>query len=622
MTKDRRPRPTARSNARSTARPAGRRPGGAARSLAAVRGASLLRLRVGFLIIAMVVSVFAARLFQLQGIDAATYAEKARAVGAVTEILPATRGSITDRNGVPLAESLDGSMIVADPTKTKDDAAEIASILEDRLGLDYITTVQNLRWPDTRFRYIARRIPTTKAEAVVKELDDLGYKGLDTRRDPVRTYPAGDVAANILGYVNAKGDAAGGAEQTFDTLLSGEDGTATYDVGGGNRIPLGDNSTTEPVDGKDLTLTIDRDLQWYTQRVLRQTVEDAGGESGVAVVMDTRTGEILALADDPTYDPNDTVQRDLGKLASRAFHDVYEPGSVEKVLTMASLIDAGLVDPFTEFTVPPVLPSSDKLIHDYFPHDTLRLTLTGILAKSSNIGTVLAAREMKSNKRLYDYLRSFGLGERTGIPGYAESPGILSPPSDWIDIVRDNIAFGQGLAVNAVQMAAAINTIANGGTYVQPSLVKGQATTFDGTTTGSDLSEQHRVVSATAAGLTRDMMEMVVDPDQGTAPSARIEGYRVAGKTGTAQMVNDACHCYDGKLFTVSFAGFAPADDPRFTVYVVVQKPTDGGGGGSTGGPAFRKIMGYLLQQYAVPPSGSEPTKLPIEWGRPQAIFQ
>ncbi len=591
------------------------------RPVRTVRTASLLRLRIGFIIIAMVVSVFAVRLFQLQGLDAATYAERARAVGAVQEVLPATRGSITDRNGVPLAESLDGSMIVADPTKTKDDAAEIATVLQHRLGLDYIETVENLQWPDTRFRYIARRIPTTKAERIVKDLTDRGYKGLDTRRDPVRTYPAGDVAANLLGYVNAKGDAAGGAEQTFDSLLSGEDGSATYDVGGGNRIPLGDNSVTEPVDGKDLTLTIDRDLQWYTQRVLRQTVEDAGAESGTAVVLDSRTGEILALADDPTYDPNDTVQRDLGKLASRAFHDVYEPGSVEKVLTAASLIDAGLVDPLTRFLVPETLESSDRVIHDYFPHGDLRLTLTGVIAKSSNIGTVLAAREMGSN-RLYHYLRLFGLGSRTGIPGYAESPGLLSSPGSWIDITRDNIAFGQGLAVNAVQMAAAVNTIANSGVYVQPSLVEGRATTFDGTVTGSDVAGQHRVVSSRAAGLTRDMMEMVVDPDQGTAPSARIEGYRVAGKTGTAQMVNPDCQCYDGKLFTVSFAGFAPADDPRFTVYVVVQKPTNGGGGGSTGGPAFRKIMGYLLQQYAVPPSGSVPERLPIEWGRPQAIFQ
>ncbi len=616
MTKDRRPRP------KTARRPQPTRAGRAARrSLAAVRGASLLRLRVGFLIIAMVMSVFAVRLFQLQGIDAATYAAKARAVGAVQEILPATRGSITDRNGVPLAESLDGSMIVADPTKTEDDAAEIAAILEDELGLDYIKTVQNLRWPKTRFRFIARRVPTTQAEGIVEQLTEMGYKGLDTRRAPVRTYPAADVGANLVGYVNDEGLPAAGAEQQFDTLLAGDDGSATYDVGGGNRIPLGDNSVTQPVDGQDLTLTIDRDLQWYTQRVLRQTVEDAGGESGVAVVLDTQTGEILALADDPTYDPNETVQRDQDRLASRAFRDVYEPGSVQKVLTTAALLDAGLVDPLTRFTVPEVLPSSDRLIHDYFPHEEIRLTLTGVIAKSSNIGTVLAAREMPSN-RYHRYRRAFGLGEATGIPGYAEAPGILPPPSTWIDITRDNIAFGQGLAVNAVQMAAAVNTIANGGVYVQPSLVMGEATTIDGVVTGSDGAEQRRVVSEQAAGLTRDMMEMVVDPEQGTAPSARIEGYRVAGKTGTAQMINDECGCYDGKLFTVSFAGFAPADDPRFTVYVVIQKPTNGAGGGATGGPAFRKIMGYLLQHYAVPPSGSLPTLLPIEWGRPQALFQ
>jgi len=598
-----------------------RAPAGATRRrrspLATIRNASLTRLRFGFVVIAMVVSVFAVRLLQLQGLDAESYAAQARAVGAVQEVLPATRGSILDRNGTPLAESLDGSMIVADPTKTKEHAAAIASVLADRLDLDYIKTVRNLQWPDTRFRYIARRIPTTEATHVVEDLTDAGYKGLDIRRDPVRSYPAGDVAANVVGYVNAEGDAAGGAEETFDNLLSGTDGSATYDIGGGHRIPLGDNSTTEPVDGQDLTLTIDRDLQWYTQRVLRQTVEDAGAESGTAVVLDSRTGELLALADDPTYDPNATVQPDLGRLASRAFTAPYEPGSVEKVLTVASLLDAGLVDPLTEFTIPGTLRSSDRTIHDYFDHGTLRLTMTGVIAKSSNIGTVMAARQMRS-QRLYHYLRAFGLGTRTGIPGYGESPGMLSSPSEWIDIERDNIAFGQGLAVTAVQMAAAINTIANRGVYVQPSLVKGSATTFDGTETGSDLAEQRPVVSTQAAAAMRDMMEVVTDPDRGTAPLAAINGYRVAGKTGTAQMVNSACSCYDGKSFTVSFAGFAPADDPRFTVYVVVHKPKQGGGG-STGGPAFRKIMSFLLQRYAFPPSGSESRGLPVTWGRPGA---
>jgi cell division protein FtsI (penicillin-binding protein 3) len=329
--------------------------------------------------------------------------------------------------------------------------------------------------------------------------------------------------------------------------------------------------------------------------------------------MDTRTGELLALADDPTYDPNATYQSDLDKLSSRAFTAPYEPGSVEKVLTVSSLIDAGLVGPRTQFTVPPTLSSSDRTIHDYFTHGTLPLTMTGIIAKSSNIGTVLAARQMDKD-RLYHYLRSFGLGSLTGIPGYGESAGMLAPPSSWLDINRDNIAFGQGLAVTAVQMAAAVNSIANGGVYVQPSLVKGHATTYDGIETGSDLATSHRVVSTKAAHQTRNMMEMVTNPDVGTAPLAAINGYRVAGKTGTAQMVNPVCKCYDGKYFTVSFAGFAPADDPRFTVYVVVHKPTNHAGGGMTGGPAFRKIMSYLLQRYAVPPSGSKPPQLPITW--------
>jgi len=565
--------------------------------------------------IAMVVSVFAVRLFQLQGLDAATYAEKARAVGAVQELLPATRGSILDRNGTPLAESLDGSMIVADPTKTGDDAAAIATILTDRLGVSYIETVENLRWPDTKFRYIARRVPTTKATEVVEELSDLGYKGLDIRRDPVRSYPAKDVAANIVGYVNGLGEAAGGAEQLFNPLLSGEDGSATYDIGGGNRVPLGDNSTTEPVDGEDLTLTLDRDLQWYTQRVLRQTVEDVGGKSGVIVVMDSRTGELLALADHPTYDPTTTVQRKIGRLASKAFRDVYEPGSVQKVLTMAALLDAGLVEQQTELKVPGSLKSSDKEISDHWEHGLVRLTLSGVLAKSSNIGTVMAARQMPE-RALYRYLRAFGLGSRTGIPGYGESAGMLTPWQEWLEINRDNIAFGQGLAVNAVQMAAAINTVANGGVYVQPSIVLGKATTHSGEVTGSSVAEQRRVVSEEAARQTTEMMELVTDPEEGTAPQAGIEGYRVAGKTGTAQMVDPACGCYSGEKFTVSFSGFAPADDPRFTVYVVVHEPTNGGSGGGTGGPAFRKIMAYLLQKYAVPPSGSEPPELPIKWGR------
>ncbi len=577
-----------------------------------LRGASVLRLRVGFILIAMVVSVFAARLFQLQGIDAAAYVARAQQEGVVTVTLPATRGTITDRNGVPLAESVDGLMLVADPTRTRADASEIATIIARRLDVDYFDLLQRLRKPDTQFQYLARRVPSTVARAVLDEVAARGFTGVDARRDPVRDYPAKDVAANIIGFMNAEGDAAEGAELMFDQLLSGVDGSATYEQGGGNRIPLGDNEIIPARSGRNVALTIDRDVQWYTQRVLRSTVQGAGGESGVAVVMDTRTGELLALADYPTYDANQPTLSGEADLGTRALRDVFEPGSVNKVLTAASLIDAGKVTPDTKITVPSVLPRQDRVIHDYFQHDKLRLTLTGVIAKSSNIGTVLAADEFRG-KEYYRYLRSFGLGSRTGVGVHGESPGVLPNWKSWSQINQDTISFGQGVAVNALQMAAAVNVIANDGVYVQPSLVKGQATTSAGQVIGSDTSTRRQVISEEAAAQTALMMEAVTDAEEGTAPSAGIVGYRVAGKTGTAQRVGEGCGCYDG-TFTVSFSGFAPADDPRFLVYVVVQDPKNGAGGGATGGPAFHKIMTHLLQKYAVPPTGSVAPRPNIEW--------
>lgn len=575
----------------------------------------LRRMHVGFLAVAMLMSVFAVRLIQLQGVDAAAYAAQARALGVVNEVLPATRGTVRDRHGVALAESLDGMMVVADPTKTRDDASAIAEILQRRLGIDYIEAVKNLDYPDedVYFRYIARRVPSARARAVVEELDELGYKGIDVRRDPLRSYPGKDIAANLLGYTNREGEAVGGVEMVYDSLLSGKDGSTTYDVGiDGARIPLGDNSTVEPTDGDDLNLTIDRDVQFYAQRLLRETVERARAEYGSAVAMDVRTGELLAVADYPSYDANDDYHETTEALGSAAFADLYEPGSVQKVLTAAALIEEDLVTPRTRITVPEKIRSSDRVISDYFEHGLLRLTMTGVLAKSSNIGTVLAAREIPS-PALHRYLRGFGLADRVGIEGYGQEAGMLSHWSDWIQIERDNIAFGQGVAVTAMHMTAALNTIARGGEYIQPSVVQGRVVDTQGRATGTETADTRRVVSPrTAAKVTR-MMRMVLDEREGTAPGALVPGYQVAGKTGTAQRVSPECGCY-GREFTVSFGGFAPADDPRFTVYVAVHKPRNGGGGGSTGGPVFRKLMGYLLQKYAVPPSDTRLGRLPVTW--------
>lgn len=580
-------------------------------------------MQVGFLLIAIVLSVFAGRLIQLQGLDPDSYAQMAAAEGSERVVLPATRGEILDRNGEPLAETVDGRMIIADPAVTSKVAPELATVLAKRLGIDYFETLERLRVEGSRFQYVARQVPASKAEKVVADIrkqfedeDGRPFAGLTTERDPLRIYPNDDVAANLLGFLGTPKDdgsaqALAGLETSFNKYLSGTDGEATYEVGAGNQIPLGDNTVTPAVDGRDLQLTIDRDLQFYTQRILQQTVLRAAGKSGIAVIMDSRTGHLLALADYPTYDASDPYRYDDSLYKSSALTDVYEPGSVEKVLTVSSLVDAGLAFKEQKFRVPGQLNRQDRPIGDYWDHGMLRLTLAGIIAKSSNVGTVLAADEFHKGQ-LRRYLSAFGLGQRTEVGLGGETKGILPQGAAWTSQVGDRIAFGQSLSVNAVQMAAAVNTIANGGVRIAPSLVQGEATTDKGQKVGSDVASTARVISADAARETMLMMERVLDPEEGVAPGAAVPGYRVAGKTGTAQRVGENGG-YDGST-TVSFAGFAPADDPRFTIYVVVHSPRKGSGGGSVAGPAFSKLMSHTLRRYGVPPTGGKANQTPVEW--------
>jgi cell division protein FtsI (penicillin-binding protein 3) len=581
----------------------------------ASRGAPLLRLRAGFVLIAIVLSFFGARLVQLQGMDPRSYASMAAAEGAVVVALPAERGDILDRNGVALADSIQGKMVVADPTLTEDVAPELARLLSDRLAVDYFTTLTALRGRSegSRYEYVARRVPSTLATDTLAEVQEAGYEGVFLEDDPIRDYPAGEVAANLLGYMGVD-EPLGGFERTFDRQLAGTDGEATWQSNSrkGVRIPLRESTIKAPHDGTPLRTTIDRDLQWFTQKVLAQAVDAYRAESGAAVVMDTRTGEVLALADVPTFDANEPTEADEADLGSRALSQPYEPGSVEKVLTAASLVDAGRAFPRQRFKVPPALHRQDRSIGDWFDHGTIRLTLAGILAKSSNIGTVLAADAFTPTE-LVTYLQRFGLGRRTDVGVRGETPGILTPGEAMTSQTKDRVAFGQSLSVNVLQMAAAVNTVANGGVRVDPSLIAGSATTDDGVVVGTDVATRTRVVSRRAATATAKMMEKVVHPEDGVAPRAQVPGYLVAGKTGTAQRVAPECGCYDGST-SVSFGGFAPADDARFTVYVVVHAPKVDGGGGSIAGPVFSRIMGYVLGRYGVAPTGGTPSRLPVEW--------
>jgi cell division protein FtsI (penicillin-binding protein 3) len=602
----RRPRPTGQPSRRPLRRASdGRRP----RRLTLARGP--FRLWSAFCLVAFVISLFAARLIQLQGIDAGDYAALALQKDASAVVLEAPRADIYDRNGIPLAQSVDASKLVADPTFTKPYATSIATTLHSRLGVDYIAALTLLRKPGTRYVQLARHLDPDRAASVVRYLNARGWAGVYADKDTTRLYASGDVAANLIGFVGADNTGLYGFESSLNSLLKGSDGHATFQMSDGQQLPLADNTIDAPKEGTGVRLTIDQSLQFLAQRRLGQAVDEARALSGSAVVMDVRTGQILALADYPTFNANSFADYPESTYGSAALQDAYEPGSVEKVLTFSALMDAGYVTPRTKIRVPSVLPRGIHTIHDYFSHPTLHLTAAGVVAKSSNIGTVLASQRLPT-KTFYDYLRSFGLGSRTGVGIPGESPGRLPPPGTWDSITHDTIAFGQGLSVNAVQMAAAISAVANGGVYVKPSLIESYVDS-DGHVTPAEAPQTHRVVSARAAAAVSRMMELVVGPE-GTAPAAAIPGYRVAGKTGTAQRVGGACKCYRTGGFTVSFAGFAPADDPRFAVYVVVQRPRNGGGGGTTGGPVFHDLMARTLQEFGVPPTGTRQPALPVFW--------
>jgi cell division protein FtsI (penicillin-binding protein 3) len=375
----------------------------------------------------------------------------------------------------------------------------------------------------------------------------------------------------------------------------------------GNKIPNADHTVEEPKPGVTAQLTLDADLQWFAEKRIEQAVKQYKAASGTVVTMDVRSGEVLAMANYPTYDPNKPVK--AGALKNPALEQVYEPGSVQKVVTMAALADAGKISLDTKLKVPGSISVQRRTIRDHFDHGTLNLTIAGVIAKSSNVGTIIASQQMRIPEFVH-YLKDFGFGEPTGLNFPGESRGLMPPGDEWTELTRSNVAFGQGLSANAVQMTAAVNAVANGGVYMPPKLVKNYVD-GNGTTIPNPAAPPRRVVSDSAAKQVSMMMEAVTAKG-GTATQAAIDGYRVAGKTGTAQEVDSACGCY--RKWATSFAGFAPADNPRFVTYVVLQNPTNGRSGGGQGGPVFRDVMSYALQKYVVPPTGAKQPVVPLTW--------
>jgi cell division protein FtsI (penicillin-binding protein 3) len=572
-------------------------------------GRPALRLKVAFGVMAFVLSLFAGRLVLLQGVDPDSYALAAAKENTKPFVLHASRGSILDRNGVPLAVSEEALAITADPSQTAKDATELARLLTPRLPSTTYDKLLALLSRKGRFVYLAEKVSPqvwTQISADLKERNKdrksaglRPLRGLYTEADPIRSYPNGTIAANVLGVVGDEEKGLAGLEYGLNNQLSGEDGKAMYEVDTkGNQIPNANHTVQEPKPGLTAQLTLDVELQWFSEKRIEQAVKQYKAQSGAVVTVDTLTSEILAMANYPTYDPNKPVQ--VGALKNPALEQVYEPGSVQKVVTMAALADAGLISLDTKLSVPGALPVQGATVRDHFDHGTLRMTMAGVIAKSSNVGTIIAAQQMP-RAEFVAYLHKFGFGKPTGIDFPGESRGLMPPGDEWSELTRSNVAFGQGLSANAVQMTAAVSAVANGGVYVPPKLVKNYLDA-NGMVVPHESEEPRRVVSASAAKQVTTMMEAVTG-EGGTARQAAIPGYRVAGKTGTAQQVDSACSCY--RKWATSFAGFAPADNPRFVTYVVLQNPTNGRSGGGQGGPVFRDVMSYALQKYAVPPTGS-----------------
>ena len=571
------------------------------------------RIRALIFILALTMFLFGLRLVQVQAVQAGDY--RMRAVNEMenTKSLPAPRGEITDVNGVAFARSVAATSIVVDQTQISN-PSRVANFVAPILGLTVAEVQASItgkrKWnmvyqnakPAT-WQKLNQSLTTFNAQFPAMSPDRI--IGFFPERGYIREYPSGELIASLVGFVNHDGVGATGLESSMNSVISGVDGKYSYANGYGAEIPGSQSEIIPAQTGTTVRLTVDRDIQWVASKAISDAVKASNAISGTVIVMDPKTGEILAHATAPTFNPNNTSKVSLVAMRNPSVQDVYEPGSTGKVMTLAAAIEEKKVTPETVFTVPYALKRSTKVFHDHEKHATQRLTTSGILAVSSNTGSIQVG-ELLSHDQLYNYLTKFGVGTKTGsgLPG--ESRGILPKVADWSGTTAPTMAFGQGYSLTAMQATSIFATIANDGVRVSPTVIAGTSDASGNFTPAAGRTSQ-RVISADTAKTMRLMMESVVSA-KGTAPTAAIAGYRVAGKTGTAMRIDDTCGCYRG--YTASFIGFAPADKPAYVISVTIQDPKGLHWGGALGGPVFKKVMSFVLQSRHIAPTGT--TIIPV----------
>nr|WP_234806987.1 penicillin-binding protein 2 [Mycolicibacter minnesotensis] len=587
-----------------------------------LRSASFVfRHRTGNAVIFLVLALSAAQLFYLQVPRASGLRAEAAGQLKVTDIQQAMRGDIIDRTGDKLAFTIEARALSFQPVKIgkqladakkKDPSApdpqlrlqEIAKEISTRLGNkpDSAALLKKLRSNET-FVYLARAVDPAVAEQIIEKCPEVG-----SERQDLRQYPGGSLAANIIGGIDWDGHGLLGLEDSMDAVLAGTDGSVTYDRGSdGVVIPGSYRNRHKAVNGSTIQLTLDDDIQFYVQQQVQQAKNVTGAHDVTAVVLDAHSGEVLAMAGDNTFDPSQDVGRQEDRqLGNLAVSSPFEPGSVNKIITAASVIEYGLGHPDEVLQVPGSINIADVTVGDAWEHGVAPYTMTGVFGKSSNVGTLMLAQRV-GPERWFDMAEKFGLGQRTGVALPGESAGLLPPVDQWSGSSFANLPIGQGLSMTLLQMTGMYQAIANDGLRVPPRIIKATVAA-DGSRTEEPRPEGVRVVSEQTAATVRNMLRSVVQRDptgvqQGTGWQAAVDGYQVAGKTGTAQQINPACGCYYNDVYWITFAGIAPADNPRYVIGLMMNNPHRAADGspGTSAAPLFHNIAGWLLQRHNVP---------------------
>ncbi|WP_163702266.1 peptidoglycan D,D-transpeptidase FtsI family protein [Mycolicibacterium sarraceniae] len=581
----------------------------------------VFRHRAGNIVIFLALGIAAVQLFNLQVPQAAGLRAEAASQLKVTDVEKAVRGSIVDRNFDKLAFTIEARALTFQPVKIRKQlteakeksptapdpdkrltqiATEVAAKLNNKP--DAATLLKKLRSNET-FVYLARAVDPAIADAITKKFPEIGAE-----RQDLRQYPGGALAANIVGGIDWDGHGLLGLEDSMDGKLSGTDGSITYDRGSdGVVIPGSYRNKHDAVNGSTIELTIDDDIQYYVQQQVQQAKDMSGAKDVSAVVLDAKTGEVLAMSNDNTFDPSQDIGRQQDKqMGNLAVTSPYEPGSVNKIVTASSVIEYGLSNPDEVLQVPGSINMGGVTVGDAWSHGVMPYTTTGVFGKSSNVGTLMLAQRI-GPERYYDMLGKFGLGQRTnvGLPG--ESAGLVPPIDQWSGSTFSNLPIGQGLSMTLLQMTGMYQAIANDGVRIPPRIIKATIAS-DGTRTEEPQPAGIRVVAPETARTVRNMFRAIVQRDpmgyqQGTGAPAAVDGYQIAGKTGTAQQINPACGCYYSDVYWITFAGMAPADNPRYVIGIMMNNPQRNPDGtpGHSAAPLFHNIAAWLLQRQNIP---------------------